>query len=167
VTSRIYGRSDSTINRHGIRMGTSEIYRVVEQFDEIADSLAIDLEYLGRPSFLALFIVPQPGSTDCTPAAPEEAACGRTGVDAGLRARLLQRIRTQLSPRHVPDEVYAVAEIPRTLTGKKLEVPIKRILLGHPPDKAVNRDSMANPVIIDWFVAFHAARAREAKETRK
>jgi len=166
VTARIYGRSDSTINRHGIRMGTSELYRVVEQFDEIADSLAIDLEYLGRPSFLALFIVPQPGSTLCTPAAPEEAARGRTGVDAGLRTRLLQRIRAQLSARHVPDEVYAVAEIPRTLTGKKLEVPIKRILLGHPPDKAVNRDSMANPGIIDWFVAFHAARARETQETR-
>jgi acetoacetyl-CoA synthetase len=65
-----------------------------------------------------------------------------------------------MSARHVPDEVYAVPEVPRTLTGKKLEVPIKRILLGHPPAKAVNRDSMANPGIIDWFVAFHAARER-------
>jgi acetoacetyl-CoA synthetase len=160
VTSRIYGRSDSTINRHGIRMGTSELYRVVEQFDEIADSLVIDLEYLGRPSFLALFIVPTAGSAGCMPAAPQAAAAGDTGVEPALRARLLQRIRSELSARHVPDEVYAVPEVPRTLTGKKLEVPIKRILLGHPPAKAVNRDSMANPGIIDWFVAFHAARER-------
>jgi acetoacetyl-CoA synthetase len=158
LTSRIFGRSDSTINRHGIRMGTSELYRVVEQFDEIADSLVIDLEYLGRPSFLALFIVPAAGASASAPATPQDAAAGRTGVDPALRARLLQRIRTELSARHVPDEVYALPEIPRTLTGKKLEVPIKRILLGHPPAKAVNRDSMANPGIIDWFVAFHAAR---------
>ena len=145
-------------------MGTSELYRVVEQFDEIADSLVIDLEYLGRPSFLALFIVPAAGSSASAPATPQEAARGLTGVDADLRIRLLQRIRTQLSARHVPDEVYALPEVPRTLTGKKLEVPIKRILLGHPPAKAVNRDSMANPGIIDWFVAFHAARELAAQD---
>ncbi len=89
---------------------------------------------------------------------PAAAAGGDTGVDPELRARLLQTIRSELSARHVPDEVYALPEIPRTLTGKKLEVPVKRILLGHTPDKAVNRDSMANPGIIDWFVAFQAAR---------
>ena len=165
LTSRIFGRSDSTINRHGIRMGTSELYRVVEQFEEIADSLVIDLEYLGRPSFLALFIVPVAGASTCAPSTPQEAARGLTGVDPDLRARLLERIRTQLSARHVPDEVYAVPEIPHTLTGKKLEVPIKRILLGHPTAKAVNRDSMANPGIIDWFVAFHAARELARQDT--
>src|SRR5690606_3989713 len=118
----------------------------------IADSLVIDLEYLGRPSFLALFIVPSAGSTASTAVSPQDAAEGRTGVDPSLRTRLLQRIRDELSARHVPDEVYALPDIPRTLTGKKLEVPIKRILLGHPPAKAVNRDSMANAGIIDWFV---------------
>ena len=167
VTSRIYGRSDSTINRHGIRMGTSELYRLIEQFDEVADSLVIDLEYLGRPSFLALFIVPPAGSTASLPALPQDAAEGRTGVDPSLRKRLLQRIREELSARHVPDEVYALPDIPRTLTGKKLEVPIKRILLGHPTAKAVNRDSMANPGIIDWFVAFHTAREREAARSQQ
>lgn len=159
VTARIFGRSDSTINRHGIRMGTSELYRVVEDFDEIADSVAIDLEYLGRPSFLALFVVlARPAGS--APAAPSGAAAarGETGVDDDLRRRLREAIRTRLSPRHVPDEVYAIPEVPRTLTGKKLEVPIKRILLGHPVEKAVNRDSMANPAVIQWFLDFAAAR---------
>ncbi|MGE0798789.1 MAG: acetoacetate--CoA ligase [Lautropia sp.] len=154
VTSRIYGRSDSTINRHGIRMGTSEIYRIVESFDTIRDSLAVDLEYLGRPSFLALFVVLPDGRF----ADPAAAAAGATGVPDELRQVLLSAIRTRLSARHVPDQVYAIPDVPRTLTGKKLEVPIKRILLGHPVAKAVNRDSMANPAVIDWFVRFAAAR---------
>jgi len=139
----IYGRSDSTINRHGIRMGTSELYRVVEAFDEVADALVIDLEYLGRPSFMALFVVLRPGRA----------------LDDALRERLRAAIRTQLSARHVPDDVFEIPEVPRTLSGKKLEVPVKRILLGHPVDKAVNRASMANPASIDWFVAFAARRA--------
>ncbi|MGE0314541.1 MAG: acetoacetate--CoA ligase [Lautropia sp.] len=167
ITSRVYGRSDSTINRHGIRMGTSELYRVIEAFDEVLDSLVIDLEYLGRPSFMAMFIVqsrgrPASGPLPVDPLAPdgERAARGETGVDPALRQRLVHAIRTQLSARHVPDEVYAIPEIPRTLTGKKLEIPVKRILLGHPLEKAVNRDAMANPKVIDWFVAF--ARARGA-----
>ena len=142
-TAIIYGRSDSTINRHGIRMGTSELYRVVEDFPEVLDSLVIDLEYLGRESFMALFVVLRDGATE---------------VPAGLRQALLEAIRTRLSARHVPNEVYAVLEMPRTMSGKKLEVPIKRILLGHPVDKSVNRDSMANPGAIDWFVAFAQRR---------
>lgn len=157
VTSRIYGRSDSTINRHGIRMGTSELYRVVEDFEDVLDSLVIDLEYLGKPSFLALFIVPRNPDTMALARASSAEAAAR-GIHDDLRARLLQAIRDRLSARHVPDEVYAIAEVPRTLTGKKLEVPIKRILLGHPVDKAVNRDSMANPATIDWFVAFAESR---------
>ncbi len=165
VTSRVYGRSDSTINRHGIRMGTSELYRVIEDFDEVLDSLVIDLEYLGRPSFMALFVVQSRGgiakgpvATD--PQAPDgaRAARGETGVDAALGQRLKAAIRTRLSARHVPDEIYAVPEIPRTLTGKKLEIPVKRILLGHPLGEALNRDAMANPSVIDWFVAFGNAR---------
>jgi acetoacetyl-CoA synthetase len=145
VTSVIYGRSDSTINRHGIRMGTSELYRVVEEFPEVADSLVVDLEYLGRESFMALFVVLR------EPAAE---------VPEALKQRLLQAIRTQLSARHVPNDVFAISDVPRTISGKKLEVPVKKILLGQPVEKSVNRDSMANPASIDWFVAF--ARARNA-----
>lgn len=158
VTATIFGRSDSTINRHGIRMGTSELYRVVESSDEVVDSLVVDLEYLGRKSFLALFVVPRAGK-GAVPE-PEEAAVGRTGVEPSLRTRLLQAIRTQLSARHVPDEVYAIGEVPRTMSGKKMEVPVKKILLGQPVEKSVNRDSMANPASIDWFARFAVARAQ-------
>jgi acetoacetyl-CoA synthetase len=146
VTGIIYGRSDATINRHGIRMGTSELYRVVEAFDEVADSLVIDLEYLGRDSWMALFVVPRVPGT----------------VDDALRVRLRQAIRTQLSARHVPDEVVEIAEVPRTISGKKLEVPVKKILLGHDPARACNRSAMANPASIDWFVAFAAQRTARA-----
>jgi acetoacetyl-CoA synthetase len=166
VTATIYGRSDSTINRYGIRMGTSELYRVVEEFEEVADSLVIDLEYLGRESFLALFVVlREPGSTAAGAGAkglaPDgvSAARGQTGVAPALRKRLLDALRTRLSARHAPNEVYAIPEVPRTMSGKKMEVPVKKILLGQPVEASVNRDSMANPASIDWFVAFGAARA--------
>jgi acetoacetyl-CoA synthetase len=146
VTSVIYGRSDSTINRHGIRMGTSELYRVVEQFDEVADSLVVDLEYLGRESYLALFVVLR----------DQRGAC----ISSELRTRLFDAIRSKLSARHVPNDVFAIAEVPRTLSGKKMEVPVKKILLGHSIEKSVNRDSMANPGSIDWFVAFARERGK-------
>jgi acetoacetyl-CoA synthetase len=169
VTARIYGRSDSTINRHGIRMGTSELYRVVEEFDAVADSLVVDLEYLGRESFLALFVVlREPGSAiggvGAKGPAPDGAAAarGQTRVAPQLRQRLLDALRTRLSARHVPNEVYAIPEVPRTMSGKKLEVPVRKILLGQPVEKSVNRDSMANPASIDWFVAFGVARANSA-----
>ncbi|MGK2880473.1 MAG: acetoacetate--CoA ligase, partial [Mycobacterium sp.] len=139
VTGIIYGRSDSTINRHGLRMGTSEIYRVAEEFPEVLDSLAIDLEYLGRPSFLALFLVIRDG---------------REAVSPSLRSRLFDAVRTELSPRYVPDDVFVVQEVPRTLTGKKMEVPVKKILLGYPPEEVANRDAMANPASLDWFADF-------------
>jgi acetoacetyl-CoA synthetase len=145
VTAVIYGRSDSTINRHGIRMGTSELYRVVEGFAEVADSLVVDLEYLGRPSFMALFVVLRDGATT---------------VPAKLKHALLQAIRTGLSARHVPDDVFAIAEVPRTISGKKMEVPVKKILLGQPVDKSASRDSMANPQSLDWFVAFARRRTK-------
>jgi acetoacetyl-CoA synthetase len=147
VTGIVYGRSDSTINRHGIRMGTSELYRVVEDFDAVLDSLVIDLEYLGRESWMALFVVLR------EPAAE---------VPAALKAELLAAIRTRLSARHAPNEVFAIPEVPRTISGKKMEVPVKRILLGHPAAKVANRDSMANPGSIDWFVAFATARSTAA-----
>jgi acetoacetyl-CoA synthetase len=159
----IFGRSDSTINRYGIRMGTSELYRVIEEFSEVSDSLVIDLEYLGKESYLALFVVLRDGvasdpavagraSLNSQPSPPE------TGVPSELRKRLLDALRTKLSARHMPNEVFAITQVPRTLSGKKLEVPVKKILLGHPVEKSVNRDSMGNPQSMDWFIEFTRAR---------
>lgn len=139
----IYGRSDATINRAGIRMGTSEFYRVVEAQPEVLDSLVVDIEYLGRTSCLLLFVVLRPGVAD----------------DTTLRQRLTQAIGSGLSMRHVPDEVHVVPAIPRTLTGKKLELPIKKLLLGHPPEKVLKRDGIVPVDAIDTFVSFAAARA--------
>ncbi|NCU67797.1 acetoacetate--CoA ligase [Acidovorax sp. 210-6] len=142
----IYGRSDVTINRHGLRMGTSEIYSAVEALPEVLDSLVVDLEYLGRESYMPLFVVLREGCT----------------LDDALRARIHAAIRTALSPRFVPDAIFAVAEVPRTLSGKKQELPIKKLLLGQPLEKVVNRDAMANPGCLDWYVAFAARRAQAA-----
>jgi acetoacetyl-CoA synthetase len=132
----IYGRSDTTINRHGIRMGTSEIYRVVENMPEILDSLVVDLEYLGRESYMPLFVVLRPG----------------VKLDDALIKRINDGIRSALTARHVPNEVIAVAEIPRTLTGKKMELPVKKLLLGMPVTEVANPDAMANPRSLDFYV---------------
>jgi len=132
----IYGRSDTTINRHGIRMGTAEIYRAVEGCPEVTDSLVVDLEYLGRPSHLALFVVLRPGDV----------------LDDALKARVKASIRTLASARHVPDEVYAIEEVPRTLTGKKLELPVRKLLLGAPLEKVASPGAMANPRSLGFFV---------------
>ena len=140
----IYGRSDATINRHGLRMGTSEIYSAVESLPEVLDSLVVDLEYLGRESYMPLFVVLRPGQA----------------LDEALRARINAAVRTALSPRFVPDDIFAVAEVPRTLSGKKQELPIKKLLLGQPIEKVVNKDAMANPGCLDWYVAFAAERAQ-------
>jgi acetoacetyl-CoA synthetase len=140
----IYGRSDATINRQGVRMGTSEIYRAVEAFEEIADSLVIDLEYLGRDPYMALFIVLSPGA-ELTP---------------DLDRRLKLAIRSALSPRHVPNEILAVPAVPRTLTGKKLELPIKKLPLGQPLEKVVSRDILANPTSLEWYIRFTAKRSK-------
>ena len=137
----IYGRSDATINRHGLRMGTSELYSAVEALPEVLDSLVVDLEYLGRASYMPLFVALRPGLT----------------LDDALRERLNAAIRSALSPRFLPDAIYQVPEVPRTLSGKKQELPVKKLLLGHPLHKVVNRDAMANPACMDWFVALAAA----------
>jgi acetoacetyl-CoA synthetase len=139
----IFGRSDATINRHGLRMGTSELYSAVEALPEVLDSLVVDLEYLGRESYMPLFVVLRPGLT----------------LDDALRARINGAIRTALSPRFVPDDIFAVAEVPRTLSGKKQELPIKKLLLGQPIEKVVNKDAMANPGCLDWYQAFARERA--------
>ncbi|MBL8489250.1 MAG: acetoacetate--CoA ligase [Rhodocyclaceae bacterium] len=145
----IYGRSDATINRHGIRMGTSELYRAVEGLPEVLDSLVVDLEYLGRPSRLLLFVVLRPGHT----------------LDDGLLGRIGNGIRAALSARHVPDDVVAVPAVPRTLSGKKMELPIKKLLLGHSVDTVASRDAMANPDSLDWFLGF-AYRQQIVEEDR-
>ena len=134
----IYGRSDATINRHGIRMGTSELYRAVEEFPEVLDSMVVDLEYLGRDSYMPLFVVLRPGQS----------------LSDDLKARLVARIREALSSRHVPNEIFQVDEIPRTLTGKKLELPVKKLLLGKALQGVVNLDAVANPKSLDYYVEF-------------
>ena len=136
-TSVIYGRSDSTINRFGIRMGTAEIYRVVEALPEVRDSMVVDLEFLGRPSFMPLFVVLHDGQT----------------LTDDLSRRIADEIRTKASPRHVPNQIYQVSDIPRTLTGKKMEVPVRRLLLGSPAEKVAHPDAMANPQSLAFFVA--------------
>ena len=133
----IYGRSDATLNRHGLRMGTSELYSAVEALDAVLDSLVVDLEYLGRPSCMLLFVVLKSGLV----------------LDAEVKAQLNHAIKTALSPRFLPDDIFQVLEVPRTLSGKKQELPIKKLLLGQPLGKVVNRDVMANPASLDWFVA--------------
>jgi acetoacetyl-CoA synthetase len=139
----IYGRSDATINRHGLRMGTSELYSAVEALPEVLDSMVVDLEYLGRESYMPLFVVLRPGIT----------------LDDALKAKISGAIRQALSPRFVPDAILQVAEVPRTLSGKKQELPIKKLLLGQPLEKVVNRDAMANPGCLDWYVQFAQSRA--------
>ena len=138
----IYGRSDATINRYGIRMGTAEIYRVVEELPEVLDSMVVDLEYLGRESYMPLFIVLREGQA----------------LDNDIEHRLRERIRTQLSARHLPNEIFLVPEIPRTLTGKKMELPIKKLLLGTPIEKIANPDAMSNPDSLQWYAAFAQRR---------
>jgi acetoacetyl-CoA synthetase len=137
-TAIIHGRSDSTINRGGIRMGTAEIYRAVLDAPEVTDALVVDLPRPGTDGVIELFVVLADGGDE---------------VPDDLRGRLARMIRERCSPRHVPDEVEAIAAVPRTLSGKVLEVPVKRILMGDDPDKAVSRGSLANPGALDWFVA--------------
>ncbi len=132
----IYGRSDSTINRQGIRMGTSELYRTVESLPEVQDSLVIDLELLGREPYLYLFIVLKEDRE----------------LDDALKSKIKQSIRTEISPRHLPNEIAVISEVPYTLSGKKMEVPVRRVLLGSPVEVAVNVGAMRNPKAIDYFV---------------
>ena len=145
ITSRgtaiIYGRSDSTINRSGIRMGTSEIYRAVLSIDAIVDALVVDVPRPGTEGWMPLFVVLREG----------------VELDAELPKEIARRVREHCSPRHVPDEVFQIAEVPRTLSGKILEVPVKRILMGTPAEQAASRDSLANPAALDYFTELAAS----------
>jgi acetoacetyl-CoA synthetase len=136
-TAIITGRSDATINRGGVRMGTSELYRSVLALDDVLDALVVDLP-AGEGSTMTLFVVLREGAA----------------LDDRLDAEIRRRIREDCSPRHVPDEVLAAPEIPRTLSGKILEVPVKRLLMGAPMDEVASRDSLANPDALDWFARF-------------
>ncbi|HET8975967.1 MAG TPA: acetoacetate--CoA ligase [Solirubrobacterales bacterium] len=150
ITSRgtaiIYGRSDSTINRSGVRMGTSEIYRAVQSVPEVLDALVVDVPREGTEGWMPLFVVLREGGE----------------LDEELTKEIKRRIREACSPRHVPNEIHAIAAVPRTLSGKVLEVPVKRILMGEAPERAASRDSLANPEALDYFVRLAAAEAPPA-----
>ena len=141
----IYGRSDATINRHGLRMGTSELYSAIEALPEVLDSMVVDLEYLGRESYMPLFVVLREG----------------IALDGAMQARINNAIEAGLSRRFLPSETFAVSEIPRTLSGKKQELPIKKLLLGQPLEKVINKDAMANPGCLDWYLEFAAKHLRK------
>jgi acetoacetyl-CoA synthetase len=140
----ISGRSDSTLNRGGVRMGTSEFYSVLEALPEIADSLVVDTgsleDAIGK---MWLFVVPRAG----------------IALDSELKRRIKDVLKKELSPRHVPDQIRAIAAVPRTLNGKKLEVPVKRILLGESPEKVASRDTLANPEALDALVELVRAQS--------
>ncbi|MEV8511291.1 acetoacetate--CoA ligase [Dactylosporangium sp. NPDC051484] len=139
----ITGRSDATLNRGGVRLGTSEFYSVVESLDEVVDSVVVHLEDPeGGAGELLLFVVLCPGES----------------LDDALRARIARELRTALSPRHVPDQVFQVDAVPRTLSGKKLEVPVKRILTGTPVDRAAAKGALVNPESLRYFAEIRAAR---------
>jgi acetoacetyl-CoA synthetase len=140
----IYGRSDSTINRGGIRMGTSEIYRAVDKVEEVQDSLVVDVQKPNGDAYMPLFVVLEEGRE----------------LDDELVKKIKQSIRENTSPRHVPNEILAVHDIPRTLNGKKVEVPVKKILTGTPPEEAVSKDSLSNPDSLSFFLE-HAERLED------
>ena len=139
-SSVITGRSDATLNRGGVRLGTSELYSVIEELDDVLDSLVVHLE---ESDELLLFVVLRPG----------------VELDDELEARIKGTLRTALSPRHAPDAVVAVPAIPRTLTGKKLELPVKRILTGTAVGEVVSHDMLVDPASIEPFAAYARSRA--------
>jgi acetoacetyl-CoA synthetase len=147
----IYGRSDSTINRQGVRMGTSEIYRAAGAVPEVLDTLVVDVPRRGGEGELSmiLFVVLAPGAA----------------LDDELAAQIKRRIREDCSPRHVPNEILQIEEVPRTLSGKVLEVPVKRILMGAPPQEAASVDSLANPRSLDYFVELARELAPEPADS--
>jgi acetoacetyl-CoA synthetase len=136
----IYGRSDSTINRRGIRMGTAELYRAVLAADDVVDALVVDIPREDTDGWMPLFVVLRPGAQ----LTPE------------LVTDLKRRVREDCSPRHVPDEIRQIAEVPRTLSGKILEVPVKRILMGARPSDVASPDALANPAALEIFAALAA-----------
>lgn len=138
----VLGRSDATLNRFGVRIGSAEIYRTIEGVDGVADSLIICVEDGQGGFWMPLFVQMRPGAV----------------LDDTKRAEIVHRLRSEASPRHVPDEIIATPEIPVTLTGKKMEVPVRKLMLGVPLTKAASRDAARNPGALDWFAALALAR---------
>lgn len=138
----ILGRSDSTLNRHGIRIGTAEIYRVLDDLDEIADSIIVNLDLPSGHSFMPLFVVMPEGKQ----------------LNDEVRQVIKQALRERYSPRHVPDKIIQMAQVPYTLTGKKLEVPLRKILMGADPSRVASPDAMQNPESLDYYVAYAKAQ---------
>jgi acetoacetyl-CoA synthetase len=138
--SYVLGRSDATLNRFGVRIGSAEIYRTIETFPEIADSLIICIEDGNGGYYMPLFVQMAEGHT----------------LDDSLIKEIARRLRSERSPRHVPDEIIEAPEIPTTLTGKKMEVPVRKLLLGLPAEKVASKDAMKNPAMLDWFADFAA-----------
>lgn len=134
----ILGRSDSTLNRYGVRIGTAEIYRTIEGLDDIEDSIIVNLDLPGGNFFMPLFVTMKEGSS----------------LTDQVKQKICQALRDKYSPRHVPDRIYEIKAVPYTLTGKKMEVPVRKILLGVPLEKAASRDAMSNPQAIDYFIEF-------------
>jgi acetoacetyl-CoA synthetase len=144
-TCVITGRSDATLNRGGVRLGTAEFYSVVEGVAGVADSVVVHLDADGQDELL-LFVVLADG----------------VELDDALRGRIRGELRAGLSPRHVPDEIHQVRAVPRTLSAKKLEVPVKRILTGTPADRAAAAGALANPESLTAFEQFAASRQQES-----
>lgn len=138
----VLGRSDATLNRHGVRIGTAEIYRALATLPEVDDALIVNLDLPGGRFFMPLFVKLKAGAA----------------LDDALVERIGECLRRACTPRHVPDRVYRVDAIPATLTGKKMEVPVRRILLGVPVERAANRSAMADPAALDWFVRYAEAQ---------
>jgi acetoacetyl-CoA synthetase len=138
----VHGRSDATLNRLGVRMGSAEIYTAVERMPEVTDCLVVGVEQDDGGYWMPLFVHLADGAE----------------LDDGLRSRIVAEIRQHASPRHVPDDILLVSGIPRTLTGKRLEIPIKRILLGAAPDQAAQQSSIDKPELLDAFVAYRRSR---------
>src|SRR5699024_11087415 len=147
-TAIIQGRSDATINRGGIRIGTSEIYRAVDRIPEVADSLIVDVPVGRGESLTPLFVVMREKQV----------------LDDEIKQKINKEIRTQCSPRHVPTSIYSVGDLPTTLNGKKLEIPIKKILTGQSVDQVVNKGSLRNAESLDYFIDFYENRVRARLE---
>ncbi|MDX2285777.1 MAG: acetoacetate--CoA ligase [Bacteroidia bacterium] len=139
----ILGRSDATLNRHGVRIGTAEIYRALDQLPAVRDSLIVNLELEGGRNYMPLFVLLNAGYA----------------LDEALVRSIQQTLRSAYSPRHVPDEVIAAPDLPYTISGKKLETPVKKLLMGMPIEKAANPGAMRNPESLEFFTAFRAQRA--------
>jgi acetoacetyl-CoA synthetase len=135
----VLGRSDATLNRHGVRIGTAEIYRSLNGVEEVDDSIIVNLNLPGNRFFMPLFVKLHDGKV----------------LTDDLKMKISKKLRADYSPRHVPDQIYQVDDIPYTLTGKKMEIPVRKILMGVPADKSANKDAMSNPAALDYFVEFH------------